>query len=353
MILRKFGHPAWCCTILLLWGPLAYAQQQQAADAYDGEKNWEQVCRQAKTIPLPKAPTSGPLDAKQLTKCDERALYYGWGSKPDYAAALQCGWYEYAHPDKVNANMFAGPGVLAMLYANGKGVERNDNLALRFACEMDWAAEAEMALRIGHLEYRKKINDQSSDFDLCADITSGLNQGACTSIQTSARDAGRDKKIAAISSGFSPAVQSLFRLLQQAESNYEAARIGGEVDLSGTARAAFQLDEEAILRDQFLINLQRFGRGGIPNASDSDLAEQDRKLNEAYQQALKAAAKDGYSTIKPEGIRDTERKWLKLVDAWMAFSKEAYPSLSATRIRTQLIRLRLHQLRSLAGAESQ
>jgi hypothetical protein len=110
------------------------------------------------------------------------------------------------------------------------------------------------------------------------------------------------------------------------------------------------LEEEAKLRDQFLINLRRFGRGDIPAASEADLSLLDQKLNEIYQRIQRSpASRWELGTIKPEGIRNTERKWVSLVDAWIAFARIAYPNVSATRVRAQLIRLRLHQLRSIYG----
>jgi hypothetical protein len=111
----------------------------------------------------------------------------------------------------------------------------------------------------------------------------------------------------------------------------------------------FELEEQKKLRDQFLINLQRFGNADIPAATSADLAALDRQLNLTYRQIQEAPASAWqYGTIKPEGIRDTERKWITLSDAWLEFARDAYPSLSPTSIHAQLIRLRLHQLRSLA-----
>jgi len=187
-------------------------------------------------------------------------------------------------------------------------------------------------------------------FDLCDDITSGLSDGFCTSIRTRTADAVRSRKVDEILARLPDSVKSAFPSLQAAESAFEEARTRGEVDLSGTSRAAFQLVEEAKLRDQFLINLQRFGHGDIPAASETDLSLLDRKLNEIYQQIQHSpAGKWEFGTIKPEGIRDTEHKWVSLVDAWITFARIAYPNLSPTRVRAQLIRLRVHQLRSLNG----
>jgi hypothetical protein len=322
---------------------------QQTPD-YKAERDWQQTCKYAEAQTLTPIQPAGPLSGDQLIKCDETALYYGLGEEPDYAAAVQCGWFQRAHPQETVGNMFYGPGVLTMLYANGKGVSRNYDLAIRFACENHWAAEAEMSNRIGHLEYLREAGPQNTKFDLCDDITSGLSDGFCTRIQTRMADAVRSRKVNEILDRLPLSVKSAFPSLQVAESAFEAARTRGEVDLSGTSRGAFQLTEEAKLRDQFLINLQRFGRGDVPAASENDLSLLDQNLNDIYQRIRHSpASRWEFGTIKPEGIRDTERKWVLLVDAWTTFARIAYPSLSTTRIRAQLIRLRLHQLRSLYG----
>jgi hypothetical protein len=331
-------------TVLFLSG-----QTVGQAPDYDGEQNWHQVCEQSKSKSVEQPQLHGPLAQDKLATCDETALYYGFSDKPDYSAALQCGWYQHAHPQKTIGNMFYGPGVLTMLYANGEGVPRDYDRAIRFACEEYWAAPAEMGLRIGHLERLRATDDKTGSFDLCDDITSGLSMGFCTRIGTRAADAQRDTKIAAIVAGLSADAKSRFIHLQSAQADFEKAHSSNEVDLSGTARAMFELEEEKMQRDQFLINLQRFGKGDIPQASAADLADLDRQLNDVYQQIQQAPASSWeWGTIRSEGIRDTERKWLALTEAWLNFARAAYPGLSATRIHAQLIRLRLHQLRSLA-----
>jgi hypothetical protein len=143
--------------------------------------------------------------------------------------------------------------------------------------------------------------------------------------------------------------KAAFERLRAAEKAFEDARTGGEIDLSGTARGMFTLEEQKRLRDQFLINLQRFGAGDVPKASASDLAALDRVLNSVYHDIQQAPSSQWqYGTVKPEGIRDTERNWVELSDAWVAFAHEAYPNLDGNAVRAQIIRLRLHQLRSLA-----
>ena len=332
--------------VLILFLPRTGWVQELPDHKADG--NWKQVCEVAKARELTKGKLKGLLSDEQLAKCDETALYYGIGDKPDYAAALQCGWFQRTHPQNTVGNMFYGPGVLTMLYANGRGVTKDYDLAIRFACENDWAADAEMAYRIGHLKYLRDGGAENSSFDLCDDITSGLNDGVCTNIKARMAEVTRSREVDRIVSGLSDSAKAAFPVLQAAERAFEKARVENEVDLSGTSRAAFQLVEEAKLGDQFLINLKRFGKGETSAASEADVSVLDRKLNEAYQRIQRSpAGKWEFGTIKPGGIRETERKWIALVDAWTKFSCVAYPNLSATGIRAQLIRLRLHQLQSL------
>ncbi len=329
--------------LILLPGTL---QAHQAASIEPGTAT-AKLCAQAEARPVTPPVLHGPLTDTQLTGCNERSLYYGLSGKPDFPAALQCGWYQYAHPQTTQGNMFYGPGVLAMLYANGDGVTRDYDMALRFACENPWAAPAELEGRITHLE-AMKAGRSPGHFDLCDDATSGLSEGACEAITAGKQTTGREAKISALSSQLPPSAQAQFSGLQAAERAFELARSANEVDLSGTGRAAFQIAEEQKLSDQFLINLQRFGRKDIPAATTQDLASLDAQLNNVFQQLMHtpAGAWQG-STITPDGIRTTQRTWLKLVDTWTAFANSAYPSLSSESVRAQLIRLRLHQLRSL------
>jgi hypothetical protein len=42
--------------------------------------------------------------------------------------------------------------------------------------------------------------------------------------------------------------------------------------------------------------------------------------------------------------------WLRLREAWVEFARLAYPRLSADTVRTQITRLRLHQLIAMRKA---
>jgi hypothetical protein len=284
-----------------------------------------------------------------LPGCNERALYYGFDGKPDYPAALQCGWYQYEHPQDRVGNMFYGPGVLAMLYANGHGVKQDYDMAIRFACEEQWVSESGQEYRIAHLEFLRRSSQGKHDFDLCDDDGSGLSQGSCAGIAAAFEDAARERKLSVIAAKLPTGALRAWKLLREAEVSFEDARTRNEVDLTGTGRAAFQFEDQGLLRDQFLINLQQFGARKVQSATASELSELDIKLNKVYRE-IETAGPDGYTSVTPDGIKTTERAWLTLVNAWLDFSRVAYPDLSPITVHAQLIRLRLHQLQSLAPA---
>jgi uncharacterized protein YecT (DUF1311 family) len=329
-----------CIALLLGFTLDSLAQTSKPAD-------WEKMCKDITSKSLTEPRLTRPLSAAQLTKCDSEALYYGFDSKPDYAAALQCAWYERAHPDTVAADMIRGVGVLTMLYANGRGTAKDPDLAMRFACEEQWAAPAEMQIRMQHLVDIKDGKPQGMPFDMCDDITSGLNMGKCADVQQRFADADRAKRVSAITAKLTPSQQALYDRLHSAEDNFEIVRVNNEIDLSGTARAMFALSDRGKLRDEFLINLQRFSKSDIPQATPADMKNLDAQMNVLYQKILQAPEDAFPGTVKPPGIRDTQRAWLKLRDAWMDFAKSAYPGLLSDRVMAQLIRLRLNQLRLL------
>jgi len=313
------------------------------------DESWEKICRDVQAQPLVEPRISGPLKESQLPMCDARALYYGFGSKPDYPAALQCAWYQRSHSDaNGNSDMFGPTGMLTMLYANGRGTPRNFDFAIRFACEQPFAAPAEMEGRIANLRRMKATNNQKDIFGLCDDATSGMSMGFCQSIEQDKQDAERARKRAAFTVKLTAPAKVLYDKLYAAEGRFEETRVNNELDMSGSARNMFVLQDRGRLRDQFIINLDRFSKGDIPQATAEDVKKLDAEMNAVYQRLMQLP-ESAYEvgTVKRDGVRETQRAWLQLRDAWMAFAKPAYPKLTADRVMAQLIRLRLHQLQAL------
>ncbi len=325
---------------------IALGQRQMAAQAkYAGEANWKEVCARA---------TAKPLTVVEGGRkgCDSERLYYGFGGTPDREAALACGYYERAHARPDTGDPFYGVGVLSMLYANGFGVQRNYDLAIRFACENTWAADAEMEGRIGHLEYLRDRHSQTTDFDLCDDATSGLMEGACARVGERAAQAKREARLKAISAGWTPEVRQAFQALEQAEQAFAEAHSGKEIDLSGTGRAAFSIEGAEKVHEQFLADLERLVKGNVPAASEVDYKNADAKLNTSYRALLAERGKESKEermpgSVEVSGIRETERVWIKFRDAWVTFGSVANPGVSKEQVGTWITRQRVEQMKEI------
>lgn len=326
MWMRPYILPA----ALLVMCALPVAAQLEDADATTQSKCNEYL------------KTSLPPESRQVTvvtkwpDCNSYKFYSGLGTKVDFAAARKCAWAERLatqaelEPRYTVASVLGGSAMLATLYANGEGVERNIPLALRFACEEGWAP-AEFSARIEHLESMQKSAGADAKFSYCDDITSGAMEGYCAAYFRELADQDRAKTLDAIPERFTPAQRDAFSELVLAQQAYALAHGNGEIGSSGTARSMYAIDAEQTLRGDFLAAVQSFEAGHYPGGSPASFAEADARLNLAYKKAVAYAEahKADNGAVQPDGIRDAERAWLKYRDAWVAFAKLRYPAVLA------------------------
>ncbi len=286
--------------------------------------------------------TSLPAEAAQVSiphswpDCNSYKSYAGIGTKVDFQTARACAWSERLaqqanlEPRYTISSVFGGSAMLTVLYANGEGVKRNIPLALRFACEAD-GAPREIEGRLHSLEaLEKTATAQQTKFSFCDDVTSGFMMGFCSAYSSEIGDQDRAHSLDKIASQFAPAQRVAFRTLVSRLKAYAEAHARGEIDLSGTARAMFQIDAEDSLLDDFDAALQAYEKGaGFPKSDHNSAAAADQQLNEAYRKALADAEnhKSDYGAVQPEGIRNAERAWLKYRDAWLAFANSRYPTV--------------------------
>ena len=313
----------------------------------DPRANAQATCEQV----LAKAPPA-PDDAGNFgADCDSSAFYFGIGRPKDFVAARHCAYAELTKPSSTNSNIFAGPGILSMIYANGEGTARNTALARRFVCESGWSAPAELHIRLDLLDQIDK-SAKPPHFDICDTATSGLSQGWCASIDSRKTDVSRSAKIAQLTSNLTPAGRTAFAALQKAEAAYELTRGDNEVDLSGTGRAAFSIEESEKVADEFLTNLRSLSQP--PPSTSMNARAADQQLNLAYASVReKLPAKAGesfsskYGTVGFDGVQTTERVWLQLRDRWMDFIHIAYPSYPSDIFLVKITSQRTQQLNSL------
>jgi hypothetical protein len=327
------------------------APASSAASELFEEPDWRTVCSHALATPLPPAAaalasSASGQPALPAGQCDEQALYYGFGQSPNYPAVLQCAYRHRAYP---RAGSLEGAGTLAMLYANGDGVRRDYALAIRFACEVGGNGGSNEPERIGRLEALRdgKLPSRTA-FDLCDEQMSGAMGAYCSDLSEKQADVGRARRIAAIKAHLSHQAKTILAGLEADEIAFEQARIKGEYPGGGgSGSVGFALDDQNKLREQFVINLERFGTGKLPKASPASRQQARQQLDAACAAALAVPrnpnAPFGNPTV--DGLKATQAAWEKLFHQWMLFVPIAFPNLSQDAAATELQRLRIHQVK--------
>lgn len=295
------------------------------------------ICQQAEQVqpPVPDQPNAELR--KSLAQCDAASLYYGLepGHQPDYTAARQC------------AFATQNDNVLTMIYANGDGVAKNLNLAIGFACQAG-SAPAEIEGRVMHLVKLREHPETAQRFDICDDVTSGYMMGVCASYQEKLAQKQRQQQIAELTKDWSASDRQALQQLQAAADNFIKTHAAYEVDLSGTARAALELEEESTLQDDLVSTLKDLAKGDLPAHTADQAAQADQQLNQVFQQ-IEKNNHFAMGTVDREGVRKTQRAWLQYRDAWVAFGKVKYPQVSADSWKTWQTDKRIEMLQDLTS----
>jgi Lysozyme inhibitor LprI len=328
-------------------GLLAIATVAVRAEPQDSDADAAQTagCESVKNLALPPADAPSAVDRAALKGCDSEALYFGIGVTKDPARARQCAYLEREDPDKSWPNLYSGNGMLMMIYANGIGAPRNLDLALKFACEIN-GAPAEEEGWVAHLKKLKEENWKGQDFSPCEDITSGAAQGFCAAHEGRLAEVGRKAKLAKLIASWSKGDRKAFATLEKAKNDYVTAEADNEVDMSGTARGAFYIEAERAEEDRFLALLQELIKGDAPSSPKLGFSETDAKLNTLYQKIQNTQDASEWGTVTKDGIKTTQRVWLRYRDAWVDFAKIKFPSLAPDRLKTILTEDRIKLLKN-------
>src|SRR5512145_111465 len=187
-------------------------------------------------IPAGDEPTAAEM--VELRACDAEALYYGIERPVDFGRARKCAYVERA---RKKPRAMAGPAILAMLYANGKGVPQHFELAQRFVCELV-VSRIELSAQLEVLNRAKLRGGLISQFDVCdpEHLTSGFWIGACSSHDARLTSGARVARRVKAMEGLPRREASAFARAAKAFSD---AHIRGELNLSGTMSDAFAARE--------------------------------------------------------------------------------------------------------------
>jgi len=280
----------------------------------------KQICASVKDLKLPAADKPAPAEEKALASCVSLDAYFGFGQPADPVKARKCAYAEIDRGAK--APLLGGKAVLMMVYANGNGAARNYDAAIKLACELG-GAPGDDAGRVYQLDRLKKQNWTGNNFSVC-DHSSGREMYEQCAILTERFDKiERDQKFNALIAAWKPAEKRAFHtLMEEANKFYEVQAKNG-VNLEGT----FEVQEEIFFKNNLLSALEAFERGELPKYS----AEEFQK-SEAEEQAAYLRTQNGpdtkWGTITRESVRKSQDAWLRYRNAWTAFGRQKYPSVS-------------------------
>jgi formylmethanofuran dehydrogenase subunit E len=340
---EKYYLPAPCIVILFL---LLSISSASFAQFHQRDILRPEACDQYEKLQVPESDLPTAEESKVLSSCEAKDLYFGFGQPADPTKARKCAFVEREKNKDTMQLVFGGAGLLTMIYANGNGAARNFDLALKFACEVD-GAPAENDGRIEHLLKLKSEHWTGNDFHLCDDITSGFMMGMCARLGEDFNQAQRALKLSAITAKWTAAERAALHELQRAAKSFFETSSQYEVDLTGTARGAFQTEALASLNDAFVEAVERFEKGALPKFSAADLSKADRELNSVYSRIQAKPKPALVGELSPAGIKTAQRAWLPYREAWVRFGQVKYPKVTPESWRAWLTQERVKMLKDL------
>ena len=340
--MSRFGNFALAGALLpaLVHAQADYPNTSAMGGMVDRNAAWYRQCLSVQKVEPPARELPPQAALHGLRQCGAENRYYDTRER---AGATPADWEQVRHCAYAESDAT----VLMMLYANGYGVSRNYDLAVKYACSLP-AAPAEMDGRVAHLNERM-LHHASQPFDQCDDITSGLMGGQCAAIQDRLDSRERGARLAALMKTWQPAQQAAAARLQQALEQFATLRADQETDMSGTLRAALAIEAHGVELDVFAHDVQDAEKGKLPRYTEQQFQQLDKKLNQVYQRLMQTPQKEGepgfgYGTVTKDGVKLTQRAWLAYRDAWVALGAARYPSVAPHAWKALLTQRRIEQL---------
>jgi hypothetical protein len=275
-----------------------------------------QICASVAQVELPSADRPSAAEEKALGNCASVDAYFGLGQAVDPIKARKCAYMEI---DRGARATLGGPTILMMVYANGKGVPRNYDAALKLACSIG-GAPGDAAGRVHQLDRLKKANWNGDTFSIC-DHSSGRDlYEQCAILQEQFDKAARDQQIETLISAWNARDKKAFHLLWAEARRFFNVQASNAVNLEGT----FEIQEEAALNERFLSTLEQFERGDLPVRSADQLHSAQSAESAVYEQTQKGSVAQ-WGTVTRESIRKSEEEWRRYRNAWISFARQKYP----------------------------
>jgi hypothetical protein len=294
------------------------------------------LCAAVKDVELPSGDRPTRDEETSLAHCVSSDLYFGFGQPADPVKARACA---FAEMKRGGSDLpFGGRTILMMLYANGKGVARNFDVALKLACEIG-GAPMDVAGRVHELAHFRDERWTGDTFSTCDHSAGTYMYEQCAILQERFDGAERDLALNAIVSKWSAANRRAFDVFHAKARAFFKARAGMEIDLDGT----LEVHETAFLERDLISTLERFERGELPKFPPGALRAADSAMKAALDR-IRTGTRSRWGTATREGIRQAQLAWLDYRDAWVAFGRRKYPGVAAESWKTWLTEQRVGML---------
>lgn len=250
-------------------------------------KKVKQICKTAATISIPSQDRLDEATKASLKACSS----YDSNS----IIARQCALIKKNYDE------------LSQIYAYGKGVKVNLDLALHYACMMELPPVL-VELRVRELQQEKDLN--------------------------------------VIKSKWTTKELDAFQKLQIAADKYFDARTINELDYSGYNNAELSASVLMHVNQRMMRDLIQINQCKLSFYTPEQYKEADRQLNIIYQKVQKAKFTESGSITK-RGIQKTERDWIKYRDAWVDFSHVKCGNIDEISLKTIITNERIEELREM------
>lgn len=311
-------------------------------------------CSAYASVPLPAEAKDVPVP-KVFPACASYRSYRGIGRPVNFSEARTCAWRERlaqeAHlrqnPKEPTAWVVGGSLILADIYFNGAGVERNVPLAMHFACEFE---EGTAMLALPDIVKLNGSLPSGKRFEFCDYAATTFTMNFCSGYESEISDDRRNRYYDSLRKSMTSDQRVAFEKLLAAKDEYIQAH-ANEVDQGGTIRDIRTLGSQSILEDLFRTDIVHFERKKWPALSSAQIATADSVLESEYEDKLQqlrgeTAEQLQEGAVSASNLSRVEAIWEKYRDAWVAFARLRYPSHQG-QIRAQVTLDRLRYVKTI------
>jgi len=104
-------------------------------------------------------------------------------------------------------------------------------------------------------------------------------------------------------------------------------RLDNEMDRSGTGAQAFIISEEMNLKSRMIQLIDKTIQCKLKPQTPEQFQQADNTLNTLYKKTQNKPDEE-FTSIHRDGIKKTERTWIKYKDAWVNFGLTQCPKIS-------------------------